>query len=502
VLIKRRRALALRPGRRIVRRPAARETVLGPAGRRTGWRALVLVLAVAVSAACSGDGPAPGPAGSPPVPAPSTSAAPTGSAARTAPATSDRDWPAYHGSADRAGVAPTMPAVSRLRVLTAIRLDGAVYASPIVAGGLTVVATENDTVYAFDSAYRQVWRQHVGEPSPAAERPCGNIDPLGITGTPVYDATTGLVYVAPEYGGPPRHELVALDLRTGAVRWRRGIDLAGTETKAMQERGALAVTGGRVWVPFGGMAGDCGGYKGRVVGVRLDGTGDPVGYTVPTAREAGIWTPPGPVVDSAGDLYVAVGNGESGVGDPYDHSDSVLRIGPDGRLRDSFSPTTWPTDNDADLDLGSQGPTLVGPWVFAAGKSGTGYVLRRDHLGGIGGQVSQAEVCRSFGGTAVSAGIVYVPCTDGIRAVGIDGSGRLSVRWHADGALAGSPVVGGGRVWTLDQSGGVLHALDPATGATREHVAVGATSRFATPAITGRDVLIPTLTGLTVVRTS
>jgi len=464
---------------------------------RVGRRAIAVALVGLAAAACSGDGPPATPATG--TPGSTTATAPT-AAPPSAPATPD--WPTYHGSADRAGVAAAMPAVSRLAVLSSVRLDGAVYASPIVVGGLTVVATEHDTVYAFDGAYRQVWRQHLGEPSPAGERQCGNIDPLGITGTPVYDATSGLVYVSPEYGGPPRHELVALDPRTGAVRWRRGVDLPGTETRAMQERGALAVTGGRVWVPFGGQAGDCGGYKGRVVGIRLDGTGDPVSYTVPTAREAGIWTPPGPVVDSAGDLFVAVGNGESGVGDPYDHSDSVLRIGPDGRLLDSFSPTTWPTDNDADLDLGSQGPTLVGPWVFAAGKSGTGYVLRRDHLGGIGGQVSQAEVCRSFGGTAVSSGIVYVPCTDGIRAVAIDATGKLSVRWHADPALAGSPVVGGGRVWTLDQSGGALHALDPATGRTREQVAVGTTSRFATPAISGRDVLVPTLAGLTVVRTS
>jgi outer membrane protein assembly factor BamB len=465
------------------------------AGRRLAVPVLVLGLA---TAACSSSGsPAPGPTGTAPAPTP---AAPATSASPTPAAT--QDWPTYHGSADRAGVAAGMPAVSRLDLVASVPLDGAVYASPIVAGGRTVVATENDTVYAFDGAYRPVWRQHLGEPSPAAERPCGNIDPLGITGTPVYDAARGLVYVSPEYGGPPRHELVALDLRTGAVRWRRSVDLPGTETRAMQERGALAVTGGRVWVPFGGLAGDCGGYKGRVVGIRLDGTGEPVSYTVPTTREAGIWTPPGPVVDSAGDLYVAVGNGESGVGDPYDHSDSVLRIRPDGRLRDSFSPTTWPTDNDADLDLGSQGPTLVGPWVFAAGKSGTGYVLRRDHLGGIGGQVSQAKVCRSFGGTAVAAGVVYVPCTDGIRALAVDGSGALSVRWHADPALAGSPVVGGGRVWTLDQSAGVLHALDPATGRTRERVAVGTTSRFATPAISGRDVLVPTLAGLAVVRTS
>ena len=147
-----------------------------------------------------------------------------------------------------------------------------------------------------------------------------------------------------------------------------------------------AIAGGRVWVPFGGLDGDCGGYKGRVVGVRLDGSGDTIAYTVPTSREAGIWTPPGPAVDDSGNLLVAVGNGESGVGDKYDSSDSVLKIDPAGRLVDSFSPSTWATDNDSDLDLGSQGPALVGKWIFSAGKSGTAYVLRRDRLGGIGGR--------------------------------------------------------------------------------------------------------------------
>jgi outer membrane protein assembly factor BamB len=111
-------------------------------------------------------------------------------------------------------------------------------------------------------------------------------------------------------------------------------------------------------------------------------------------------------------------------------------------------------------------------------------------------------VCRSFGGTAVVGDVVYAPCTDGVRAVRIDDAGQLRVLWHAEQSLAGSPVVGGGRVWTLDQDAGVLHALDPGTGSSQEQVPVGTTSRFATPAITGRDVLVPTLTGLTVVRTS
>ena len=129
----------------------------------------------------------------------------------------------------------------------------------------------------------------------------------------------------------------------------------------------------------------------------LGGAHGTIAYTVPTAREAGIWAPPGPVQDAAGHLFVSVGNGASGVGDPYDHSDSVLEL-TGSRLTDSFSPSTWPTDNEADLDLGSQGPALVGNrWVFIAGKSGTAYVLRQGGLGGIGGQVAKAAVCRSFG---------------------------------------------------------------------------------------------------------
>jgi len=270
----------------------------------------------------------------------------------------------------------------------------------------------------------------------------------------------------------------------------------------MQERGALTITGGKVWVPFGGLAGDCSEYKGRVVGVNLDGTGSPISYTVPTTREAGIWTPPGPTVSQL-KLFVAVGNGESGVGDPYDHSDSVLELNARAQLVDSFSPSTWASDNDADLDLGSQGPAIVaGKWVYADGKSGTAYVLALDHLGGIGGQVSSGTVCKSFGGTAVVGSTVYVPCTDGVRAVSIDDTGHMKVLWHASSSITGSPVVGGGRVWALDPNGGVLYGLDPASGVAAEHISIGQTSRFATPALSGNRVLVGTLAGLAVVTTS
>jgi len=125
------------------------------------------------------------------------------------------------------------------------------------------------------------------------------------------------------------------------------------------------------------------------------------------------------------------------------------------------------------------------------GKSGPVYVLRQDRLGGIGGQVSVQDICRSFGGAAVDGNVVYLPCTDGVRAVRVDDAGTLHVLWHAADSIAGSPVIGGGRVWALDQEGGVLHALDPASGRSATQIVVGETSRFATPALHGNHVLVP-----------
>ncbi|MFZ0001185.1 MAG: PQQ-binding-like beta-propeller repeat protein, partial [Trebonia sp.] len=414
------------------------------------------------------------------------------------------DWPMYHGDPAHDGVSQAMPDVSgALKVIKTVKLDGAVYASPIAVDGVMVVATENDSVYGFDARGNQLWHVSVSTPSPAYERPCGNIDPLGITGTPVYSAQTGEVYLAAEHGRTVGHDLIALDLHTGKVRWRKDIDLPGPTPAAMQQRGALAISGGRVWVSFGAEFGDCSNYKGRVVGVRLDGTGDPVMFDPSTRRQGGIWNPAGPTVDAAGHLYVVSANGSSFPGAAYDHTNSVLELSSSGKLLDSFAPTDWAQNNEGDVGLGSQGVALVGTkWALLGGKSGPVYVLRQGHLGGIGGQVSATDVCLPYGGAAVDGSVVYLPCTDGLRAVRVDSAGHLHVLWHASGQIAGSPVVGGGRVWALDQSGGVLHALDPATGQTLQQVSVGETSRFATPAIYGSLVLVPTLTGMAYVRTS
>ncbi len=472
------------------------------------WRAsharrlprLVAVLAAgAVLVACGSSGPgadgdtaATAPTASGPAPA---LPRPPASAGATLP-----DWPTYHRDRARTGVDPmAVRATGRLVPAWLADLDGAVYAEPLVVGGLVIAATEGGSLYGL-RAGRVVWRRHVGTPAPLRTLPCGNIDPLGITGTPVYAPATRLVYAVARLTRPDRHVLVAVDPKTGAERWRRSIDPPGSRPRYEQERGALTVVGGRVWVPFGGLYGDCGPYHGYVVGARLDRTGGLAVYQTPSAREAGIWTPPGPTVDGGGHLYVSVGNGAS-TAPPYDGSDSVVEL--DGARRVSFfAPTAWAQENAGDVDLGSQGPALVGRYVFIAGKSGTAYTLRAGELGGIGGQVHAATICRSFGGTAVSADVVYVPCTDGIRAVRVSTTGQMRIAWHAPASVAGSPVLGGGAVWAVDASAGRLHQLDPGTGRDVASVAVGPVSRFATPTLSGRLVLVGTLAGVRAFRTS
>jgi outer membrane protein assembly factor BamB len=395
------------------------------------------------------------------------------------------------------------PASGRPRLVASLKLDGPVYASPIVVGGTVIVATENDSVYSFDRQRHQLWHISLGTPSPAGERACGNIDPLGITGTPVYDAGSGSVYLVAEHGGAIRHELFALDPATGKARWHKGVDLPGANAADMQQRGALAIAGGKVWVPFGAQFGDCGNYKGRIVGVALDGSGAPVVAGPPTERGGGIWNPAGPTVDADGHLLVVSANGAAFPGDDYDHTNSVLEYSAMGRLLDSFAPSDWARNNAGDVGLGSQGVALVGDrWAVLGGKSGPVYVLRQNKLGGIGGQVDVRDICRSFGGAAVQGDVVYLPCTDGVRAVRVDDSGTLRVLWHAAESINGSPVIGGGRIWVLDYTAGVLHALDPASGRSVAELDVGAANRFATPALYGPDVLVPTLAGLVVVAAS
>jgi hypothetical protein len=412
------------------------------------------------------------------------------------------DWPAYHGGNTRSGYA-----ISAKRLATqptqvwSIPLDGAVYGQPIIVDhGIKIAVTENNSIYRL-SGNSVVWRVNLGAPVRRSSLPCGDIDPTGITGTPAYDASTNTVVAVAILNSPIRHVAYGLDPATGRVKWSRGVDVPaavpGISPDAMQQRGGLLVAGRRVYVPYGGLAGDCSSYRGSVVGLDLDQpTTAPLwNVTVPTSREGGIWNPAGPVENAGSGIMVAVGNGATGATGAYDYSDSVLTLAGQ-RIIDSFSPAGWRTENANDLDLGSQGPQIVGNRVFTAGKSGTAYVLNLKKLGGIGGQVSSAQLCKSFGGAATVGSTVFVPCTDGVRAVRINSNGTMTVVWHAASNINGTPTIGGGYVWVLDTGAGVLHVLNASTGASVYSLPVGAVNRFAAPAVYGNAVFVGTLAGV------
>jgi outer membrane protein assembly factor BamB len=405
------------------------------------------------------------------------------------------DWPVYDRAGGRQGVDPTGGAARTASARWGVRLDGVMFAQPLVVQGLVIEATEHDSVYAFDAATGcQAWRTSLGVPLDVVTHKlqCNNIDPeLGITDTPAVDPVTGTIYVV-AYLDPGRYEMDALDLATGAVRWRHPIALPGSDPLQQLSRPAVALAGGRAYASFGGRAGDCGNYHGFVVGVRTDGQGPDVLFQVSPNREGAVWTPGGPVVLPDGDLLVTTGNTDET--QAFDGGNEVARLTPDLRRTDFFAPADWAHLNQVDLDLGSVGATLLdGGLVFAVGKEGVGYLLDLNHLGGVGGQVFSAALsggCYAIGATAYRAPLVYVPCDHSLTAVRVTGP-RFAVAWRGPDFRSGSPIVSGGLVWDYDFEGGYVWGLDASTGAVRQKLLVGTGEHFVSLATSAGRLFVP-----------
>jgi len=181
-----------------------------------------------------------------------------------------------------------------------------------VDNGHVIVATEGNTVYSLNAGDGTVaWSQNPRAPvvphriSLRRHRP-----PSASRSTPVIDSTTGTL--RGRLPCPAAPELFA-------STWARAQFVAshgrcsGADPQVHNQRGALALSQATSTYPSGPGPGDCGQYQGRVVASPVNGTGALLTYSVPTAREAGIWGPAGPTVDAAtGDVLSSpTGNSDS-----------------------------------------------------------------------------------------------------------------------------------------------------------------------------------------------
>jgi hypothetical protein len=324
---------------------------------------------------------------------------------------------------------------------------------------------------------------------PGADLPCGNISPSGITGTAVADTARDVLWVVTisEGRSGPHHVLWGLNLASGGIVSEREADPPGSDPAAEQQRGALALYGTEVYIPYGGLYGDCSDYHGFLIGMSASQPASDVKevFETPTQREGGIWAPGGAVI-AGGSIWVATGNGTPT--SVVDYANSVVRLSPMLKVQSSFTPADFPTLSAYDLDLGSTSPTILpGGVIFQVGKDGTGYLLDASHLGGVGGQLAASKVCGgAIGGTAVAGSIVFVDCYNGLYALRVRSgqNPRLSPLWSAKGFKPGPPVVAGSVVWT-ESTEGTLRGLVVATGQPAFSFAIKAAGSFPTLAAAG-----------------
>jgi hypothetical protein len=321
---------------------------------------------------------------------------------------------------------------------------GNMWASPLYlengpnGKGLFFAVTTGNAVYALDEATgATVWMKSIGSSPAQSGAGCGSIKPVGIISTPVIDGVAKTIYVAGAIGTSAimRHELHALATDDGMPRAGWPVDV--TKIKAgdlafmpapHNQRSALSLVNGIVYVAYGGHVGDCGAYHGWVVGV--DGK-DPTktGAWATRGQGEGIWAAGGMASDGK-DIFAITGNrtGSGQTDQRTTDSEQVVRISGLGQFtldnKNLFFPTTWRAMDSSDADFGASSPvfiTLAGSTpsniVVAIAKDGHFYLLDAANLGGSDGTKPLADFMVSGGGMAIRTVPAAYPGSNGMNIV-------------------------------------------------------------------------------------
>lgn len=284
-------------------------------------------------------------------------------------------------------------------------LDDQAYGQPLyvshvkIGGGfhdVVYVTTVNNSVYAFDaneaSASTPLWHVNFGAPADLHDAKFGCLDingKMGIIGTPVIDRESGTLYVVAltRAGGSFIQRLHALDIATGADLPNSPVTITAKDFDPLMQnqRPALLLSRGTVYVGYASHC-DKEPYHGFLMGYDAKSLHQTaVLNTSPTGSEASIWqSGQAPAVDAEGNIYVVTGNGSWDGKENF--SESFLRLSPELKILDWFTPTNHVELDEKDMDLDSSGATLIPGTnlVLGGGKQGVLYVLDKNHLGHLG----------------------------------------------------------------------------------------------------------------------
>ena len=362
----------------------------------------------------------------------------------SAPGLRAQDVLTYHNDNARSGLNPAESILtpanvnsSEFGLLFTISVDGSVYAQPLYASGVVIpdqavhdvliVATENDSVYAFDAGNGALlWQASAlsaGE-TPSDGLGCLSIYPeIGITATPVIDRSSGphgtvyVVAVTKDASGNYHQRLHALDLTTGAEEFGGPMEIQaqypGTgdnssngyvifDPARYNERPGLLLLNGVIYTAWSSLC-DSRPYTGWVIGYNEQTLAQTTVLNItPNGSQGAIWQSGGGLAaDSDGYVYFLVGNGTfdttlnaQGLPSQGDYGNAFMKLSTAGgglSVADYF--TMWNTvyESDIDQDLGSGGALLLPDMTDAqgntrqlavgAGKDGSIYLVDRNNMG-------------------------------------------------------------------------------------------------------------------------
>jgi uncharacterized protein (TIGR03437 family) len=335
--------------------------------------------------------------------------------------------------------------------LGAFPVDGQIFAQPLYVSGVSIpgvgtrnivyVVTMHESVYAIDAdnptSTTPLWHVSLGTSvlASVANYPDFTFE-AGILGTPVIDTVRGVMYLVAETyeNSNVVFRLHALSLTTGQESLQgptiiqATVPGTGTESTNGQvifdpnqhlQRTGLLLLNGVVYIGFGSH-GDDSPYHGWIMAYDAGNIQSQLYLfnSTPNTDGGGIWqSGRGLMADTQGNIYVVVGNGSyDGV---TEFGESFVKLSPQLKVLDWYTPENWQTLSLSDYDLGSTGATYV-PGVnliITGNKYGTIYVADPESMGHLATVTDSPQNLQAvrWGGIftyalfpATSGSIVYV----------------------------------------------------------------------------------------------